>query len=195
MLPDEFSEKLDRFAHGIIHRKAKQLIGRAGFTKQDRKDIEHDLILRLLQALRSFDPARAHRNAFITTVIERSVANILRDKRAEKRDHRRICSLNIVIGEEEDETPIELGDTISQRELDVRLGQARRIGHQLSQLKQDLQEAIDKLPDALRDLAERLKTQNVSEIARDLGVPRTTVHHSVRRLRQRFENTGLKDYL
>ncbi|MCX7428988.1 MAG: hypothetical protein NTW96_25600 [Planctomycetia bacterium] len=51
------------------------------------------------------------------------------------------------------------------------------------------------LPDRLRDLAERLKSQTISKIARDIGVPRTTLNESVRRLRQRFENGGLKDYL
>ncbi len=32
-------------------------------------------------------------------------------------------------------------------------------------------------------------------IARDMGVPRTTLNESVRRLRRRFESAGLKDYV
>ena len=40
MLHDDFNEKIDRFARGIVRRKVKQLIGRAGFTKQDREDLK-----------------------------------------------------------------------------------------------------------------------------------------------------------
>ena len=194
MLHDDFNEKVDRFARGIIRRKINQLIGRAGFTEQDRKDLEQELILRLLQSLPSFDPNHAHRNVFTTTVIERYVANILRNKRAMKRDHRRVSSLHVMvdIGEED---KIEMTQNISQRELDAQRGCHPRSDEELAQLVQDLAEAMAKLPDELRELAERLKTETVSEIARDKGIARTTLNESVRRLRRRFENAGLKEYL
>jgi len=194
VLHDDFNEKVDRFARGIIRRKINQLIGRAGFTEQDRKDLEQELILRLLQSLPSFDPNHAHRNVFTTTVIERYVANILRNKRAMKRDHRRVSSLHVMvdIGEED---KIEMTQNISQRELDAQRGRHPRSDEELAQLVQDLAEAMAKLPDKLRELAERLKTETVSEIARDKGIARTTLNESVRRLRRRFENAGLKEYL
>ncbi len=194
MLHDDYHEKIDRFSRGIIRRKIKQLIGRAGFTKQDREDLEQELILRLLQRWPRFNPNLAHRNVFTTTVIERFVATILRDKQAEKRDHRRVTSLNVTVNIGEDETA-ELADTISKRELDAQRGRSPHSDEELAQLRQDLAEIIAKLPEKLKALAERLKTETVSEIARNLGIPRTTLHESVRRLRQRFENTGLKEYL
>ena len=194
MLHDDFNEEFDRFTRGIIRRKVKQLIGRAGFKTQDGEEIEQDLIWRVLQSLPSFDPGQAHRNVFVTTVVERYVANVLRNKRAGKRDCRRVCSLNVVIAEDSEET-VELGDTIGQRELDAQRCRYPRSDEELAQLAQDMADVIATLPDELRDLAERLKTQNVSEIARDMGIPRTTLHESVRRLRRRFENAGLKDYL
>jgi transposase-like protein len=40
-----------------------------------------------------------------------------------------------------------------------------------------------------------LKSHSIAEIARDLGVPRTTLNDTVRRLRQRFEQAGLRAYL
>src|SRR5262249_7843035 len=72
---------LARFARGIIRRKVRLLVSRAGFTKQDRQDLEQELVLRLLQSLDLFDPEQAHPNVFITTVIERAVAMILRERR------------------------------------------------------------------------------------------------------------------
>ncbi|MGE0769299.1 MAG: sigma-70 family RNA polymerase sigma factor [Hyphomicrobiaceae bacterium] len=194
MFSDDFHEKFDRFTLGIIRRKVKQLITRAGFTPQDREDLEQELFARVLQSLPSFDPGQAHRNKFITAVVERYVANILRDKRAGKRDHRRICSLNITI-DVAGEGPIELAETISRRELDARLGGHPRSDEELAQLACDIAEVMGTLPDELRDLAERLRTESVSEIARATGVPRTTLNESVRRLRRRFERAGLKDYL
>lgn len=160
MLHDDYEEKIDRFTRGIIRRKVRQLIGRAGFRRQDSEDIEHDFILRVLQSLPSFDPSKAHRNAFITAVVERYAANILRNKQAAKRDHRRISSLHVMINVGEDETT-ELAQTISQRELNARRGCCPRSDEELAQLVQDMAEVMAKLPDELRDLAERLKTQTL----------------------------------
>ena len=42
MAKANFNPSDDRFTRGIIRRKIKQLIGRAGFTKQDRDDLEQE---------------------------------------------------------------------------------------------------------------------------------------------------------
>lgn len=194
MSDDDFHEKFDRFTLGIIRRKVKQLITRAGFRPQDREDLEQELFARVLQSLPSFDPGQAHRNRFITAVVERFVANILRDKLAGKRDYRRICSLNVSF-DVTYEGSIELADTISRREVGARLGGDPRTDEELAHLACDIADVIRKLPGELQDLAERLKTESVSEIARSMGVPRTTLNESVHRLRRRFERAGLKDYL
>ncbi len=141
MVYDDSNEKINRFAHGIIRRKTNQLIGQAGIRKQDRVDIQQELTLRLLQRWPYFNPNRAHRNVFTTTVIERFVATILRDKRAQKRDDRRVASLNVTVNIGEDE-PAELGDTVSQRELDAQRGRSPRGDEELTQLRQDLAEII-----------------------------------------------------
>ena len=36
---------------------------------------------------------------------------------------------------------------------------------------------------------------NISDAARKLDIPRTTANDMVRRIRQRFENDGLQEYL
>ncbi len=185
---------LGRFEFGIIKKKVRQIVGRAGFTKQDRQDLEQELLARLVQSLKSFDPNQAHRKSFVTAVVERDVANILRDAKAEKRDHRRIGSLNVTIEVTED-GPTELADTIGNREYDARRCRHPRSAEELAQLASDLAEIVAALPDDLRDLAHRLKTQSISEAARDLGVPRTTLNHSVRRMRERFVQTGLREYV
>jgi RNA polymerase sigma-70 factor (ECF subfamily) len=171
---------LDRFARGIIRRKVRLLVGRAGFTRQDRDDLEQELVLRLLQSLDLFDPEQAHPNVFITTVIERAVAMILRERRAKKRDSGVVRSLD----------QAKAKDGSSAEPADPRGG-----GQDRFDLASDLAEVFARLPEELRDLAERLKSQSLSQAARDLGVPRTTLQRQVQRLRQSFEDAGLRIYL
>jgi RNA polymerase sigma factor (sigma-70 family) len=171
---------LDRFAQGIIRRKARLLASRAGFTKQDHQDLEQELVLRLLQSLDLFDPEQAHPNVFITTVIERSVAMILRERRAKKRDGGVVRSLDQ--SQTKDGNPVEPKDPHpgDQEAFD---------------LASDLAEVLTRLPDKLSALAERLKRQSLSQVARDLGLPRTTLQRQVQRLRKCFEDAGLRIYL
>lgn len=171
---------LDRFAQGIIRRKVRLLVSRAGFTKQDRRDLEQELVLRLLQSLDLFDPEKAHPNVFITTVVERAVAMILRDRRAKKRDSGVVRSLQQ--GQTQDDKSPEPADP-------------RPSDEEAYDLAIDLAEVLDRLPDDLRALAERLKSQSISQAARDLGVPRTTLQRQIQRLRQCFEDAELRIYL
>ena len=194
MFHNDNTPLLGRFEFGIVRKKVRQIIGCAGFKKQDRDDLEQELIARLLQSLKSFDPDVAHRKSFVTAVVERAVATILRDAQAEKRDPRRIGSLHVLV-EVSDDGPTELAETIGDREYNARRCRDPRSAEDLSQLTSDLAGVLAALPTELRDLAERLKTHSIAEIARDLGVPRTTLNDTVRRLRQRFEQAGLRAYL
>ncbi len=194
MAKADFNPSDDRFTHGIIRRKVRQLTGCAGFTRQDGEDLEQELLVKVLRSLPKFDPDKAHRNKFITTVVERYVANILRNKQADKRDHRRICSLNVTI-EVTEEGPIELADTISDRELDARLGRSRLRDEELSDLALDLADFIASLPENWQTLLELRQSQTLQQAADAMGVPRTTLNYWIRRIRQRCEDAGLRDYL
>jgi RNA polymerase sigma factor (sigma-70 family) len=171
---------LDRFAQGIIWRKVRLLVGRAGFTQQDHQDLEQELVLRLLQSLDVFDPEQAHLNVFITTVIERAVAMLLRERRAKKRDGGVVRSLDQ--GPTKDGKSPEPVDPLPS-------------GEEAFDLASDLAEVLARLPEELRALAERLKSQSLSQAARDLGVPRSTLQRQAQRLRRCFEDAGLRIYL
>jgi len=64
---------------------------------------------------------------------------------------------------------VELADTISQRHLGARLGRATREEHELADLAMDVRDVIASLPPELCELAERLKTDSLSQIARGTG--------------------------
>jgi len=63
------------------------------------------------------------------------------------------------------------------------------------ELVHDVAAVLAKLPPKLRDLCERLKHHSITEVAQQLGIPRTTLHDAIGRLRQHFEDAGLRDYL
>ena len=56
---DKRYKGIDEYAVRIIKYKARQLVGRVGFTESDREDLEQEMILDLLQRLPKYDPARA----------------------------------------------------------------------------------------------------------------------------------------
>src|SRR5262249_1034887 len=85
--------KIDTYACELIRRKARELVGRAGLTSQDREDLEQELLLRLLERLPAFDAERSAWTTFAALVIRRCAANLLRYRQAEKRDCRTTRSL------------------------------------------------------------------------------------------------------
>src|SRR5689334_8458675 len=84
------------FAGNYIRRKARQLIGKTGFTLSDRPDIEQELAIKVVQCISRFDPTRGHWNAFVATVVERHVATILKSRRARKRGQPTLTSFEAI---------------------------------------------------------------------------------------------------
>ena len=48
---DKRYEGIDEYAVQIIKYKARQLVGRVGFTESDREDLEQEMLMGLLQRL------------------------------------------------------------------------------------------------------------------------------------------------
>ena len=84
---------------------------------------------------------------------------------------------------------------IVEDEADIRAGRRRRSREEEAQLRLDVSLVLSGLPNDLRKVAERLMTETVTEAAKSLGIPRTTLYGAKERLRRIFENTGLRDYL
>jgi DNA-directed RNA polymerase specialized sigma24 family protein len=128
-------------------------------------------------------------------VVNRVLANLLRDRRAKKRDRRNTASLNTPI-RTEDGSLVELAEAVGDGDQDARSGRGLPSADRTSHLALDLAKVLRELPDRLRGVAERLKRgDSITRIAADLGVPRTTVQHWIKQIRRRFEQAGLDDYL
>ena len=188
--------QLDDYAIQLIKHKARQLVGRAGYTEDDRPDIEGDLTLDLLRRLPRFDPARASRNTFIARVVEHGVARLIERREAPMRDARRCtASLNDRIEDDEGKS-VERGDLIDQ---DTYL---KSIGHPTMPLADQIAQRVDlervraTLTPEMRDLWERrAEGQTFTEISRETGIPRGTLYERMKQLRKLVEDAGLRDYL
>ncbi len=186
---------IDDYAVRIIKYKARQLVGRVGFTESDRQDLEQEMVFDLLRRLPKFKPERAQRNTFIARVVEHKVATIIEAQKAGMRDYRLCpCSLNDRF-ENEEGGSVERIDTINQDDYLQRTGNLSRPISDLRGLSIDIRNAVEKLPPELRDLCKRLQVESVTEISRDTGIPRGTIYESIKKLRTLFEDAGLKDYL
>jgi RNA polymerase sigma-70 factor (ECF subfamily) len=185
--------KVDRFTWGLVHRKVRQLIGRDDIDRQDYEDLRQELLVRLLERLPSFDPAKGHWHKYATTIVERAVANILREMMAEKRNPKQICSLSILVNVDGNGLS-ELSQLIGDDDYNARRLRHPRSAEELARLAFDVTEFIAKLPKDLRRLAKDLQKKSIAQTARDLGIPRTTLNMRVRTLRLRFQDSGLRDY-
>lgn len=167
---------LDSFAKRLTCKKARMLVGKYGFTSSDRDDIEQELTLDLLQRSPKFDPQRCTARKFVVWVVRKKLYHLIR---ARLRDKRRkvfggksveCLSKNIEVGRPRGGDC----DEAVQRELAL-----------------DVRSVLEQLPRSLRDVAERLQFDSISQVARDLGVPRSTLRSMLKKIRERFEAAGL----
>lgn len=170
---------LDQFSSRLIRRIAWRLTRYAGLSKRDREDLEQELTVRLQESLANFDPAQAHRNVFITTVVERNARKIIRDRLTQKRSNCRVGSLDAMLEDGEDGLPELARESHDLEHADAAI---------------DVAELIARLPADLRDIAERLKTQSISQAAREMGIPRTTLRRRLEKLRRHFSAAGYGDF-
>lgn len=122
----------------LVVMKSGQVLGKAGFTRDDLDAIRQDLRMTVWQKLHLFDQSRGTLEAFVTTVIESAVKQMLRDRRRLKRGGgRRPVSLDGV-PDIADKARLITGG----RERRARIETVRRA---LAELPPDLHEAMLKL--------------------------------------------------
>lgn len=186
---------INDYTSWLIRHKAKQLIGSAGFTKSDLEDIEQELILDLLQRLPKFDSNKAGYKTFIARVVDHRIARIIEERKAGLRDWRLcITSLNDIVP---------LGEGVCGERLEAydmdeylrQIGCSSRNSSDRLELSIDIGMFVNSIKPELRTLCERLKTESVTEISRDTGIPRATLYERIQELRDLLEDNGLKEYI
>ena len=182
---------VDPYAAMHIRHKAKQLIGRNGFTRNDLEDIRQELTLDHLKRRDQFDPKRSSLHTFIVRIVRHKIASMIEHREAGVRDYRREeCSLDEPVVDA-DGHGVERHETVD--------GEADRPGlsaHERHQLRLDLERVFLGLPEDLKPVCRLLWAEKtISEVSRELGIARSTVYERIKRLRSRFEDARLGDYL
>ncbi len=170
------------YATRYAKRKASQLAGHFGFSKSDRADIVQELLLDLVRRWPKYDPKRGEPEVFIRRVLWARVSTLIKQKLALKRQFDYEAA---TLDEEADE----------EVTTNFRTGLPRRIDQEHADLASDVTTVLAQMTAEERDLCERLQSQTLSEIARELGIPRSTLADRVQKLRSHFEDAGLQHYL
>lgn len=185
---------LNDYPRNLIRQKARQLIGKYGFRQYDYEDLIQEIILDLHVRLPRFDPNKASKNTFIARLVDRKVANLIRYRSQCMRTYR--CEAWSLDEPTDDPSGARRGDALSQDEHDLRTGKYAWPESERMDMRLDVSFAVSDLPPDLRDLAERLLHQSTTEVARDIGVPRSTLYDTgIARLRKAFEDKRLREYL
>ena len=183
------------YAIYLISYKIGRIIGILGFTFDDKEDLEQDLILHLLESWPQFDSQRGAVKTFINCVLDNRIRQIIESKKTQKSGFGKwTISLDERI-EGEDGGIVTRIDAIDREEYMLRIGKIRRPVMDECELRMDVERVLSRLSPELRDLCERLMTQNVTEISEETGIPRHRFYPSIRKLRCIFEEAGLKDCL
>jgi len=187
--------EINEYAESVIRVKARQLIGTAGFTSSDVADIEQELRIELLLRLPKFDPQKATYNTFVSCLVGRKCAKLVRHRMRELRDYRRnCCSLDDVV-EDGDGSFTARAETMDRDETDIRTDKRARSREEQAQLRADVAFALAALPDDLRELAECvMSAPTLTKAAKKLGMQRSAFYDALDRLRSYFSDAGLGDY-
>jgi RNA polymerase sigma-70 factor (ECF subfamily) len=168
------------YADQIIRHKARQLVGKEGFTEDDRADLEQELALDLLQRLPRFDPNKAKVTTFMTRVVEHRISTLLAARRAQCRDWRlNQRSLN---------APVDDSDTAAEDLINRVADDSDSVRAMENRL--DMERLLASLPDEHRQLCEQLKEHTMAESARILGLPRSTLYGRLNLIRECFAGGG-----
>jgi RNA polymerase sigma factor (sigma-70 family) len=185
----------DNFVRSVINRQVGKLIAKSDFTHQDRSDLVQEVYVRATKSLQLYDPAVGHLYPYVCTVVQRHLANVVRDRSVVKRATVGRVSLSKTI-RGDDGGQIEMSQILHDKDQDRRLGRARRLAEEeLNDLRMDFATFMTKLPEKFQDVLRRRQTHSMTEISRDLGIPRTTLNDWMLQIRKLFEEAGFERYL
>jgi len=188
-------EPIDGFIVKLVRFKTRQLVTSGAIPPCDRHDIEQDLFLDLLRRLPRFDAALSSRSTFVRRVVGNRISTLLRSRCAEGRDPARVeLSLSdCVIGH--DGVPVCRAETMDAERYGAGCRPLTGSSSRHRDLRLDAAAVLATLPAHLREICERLQHAGITEVARQLDLPRGTVRSRMRTIREHFHRAGLHDYV
>ncbi len=153
----------------------------------DEEDLLQECLTHWLLRRETFNPeSGAKKNTFMARVILNKLMDIVREQSSDKRKVIHQCSSLHQPVNDEDESPLLIDTLASKFDLKAHIEIRSAIEHSLSLLTSSQQK-----------LCKLLKEENmrIEDLSKALGVERTTVYRQIKRIRQIFENEGVKIFL
>ena len=181
----------DPYVVKLIRRKAYQLVGKYGFTENDREDIEQELWADLYHRAPSYDPSLASPRTFANRIVEHAIAAIIKHRKYAIRNYRQsVCSLNEPVAGEDGEQA-EHVDLLDQYTYLESLGQETSSLADQVAARVDLERLRATLPPELRTFLDQLKVgKRLTDISRETNTARGTLW---RRLMRLARAAGIED--
>jgi len=184
----------DRFVRSYTCRVARAIVAQGVFPESDFEDLVQELKLAVIEGVPRFNPERAKWSTFVRLVVRGRAVSLQRKRLADCRAAGRdIVSLDDTIEDEDGQLTTLANRVREDQSLDY---VARDYVSDEDRLvtEMDIATVVASLPSELRDLCERLTTRSVTQVARDLGVPRTTLTHQLKKIREAFVAAGFDSY-
>lgn len=159
-------------ARSLARAKAYMVIGQCGLTKQDREDIEAQLLLTVCRRAPKYDSGRSSIGTFASQVMDREVASILRYRLAGRRLH--LGRPELVDGRALDDLSVASPFTAERQEFWLDVGKVMRT-----------------LPATLRETVLALRCGSPTEASQLLGTAKSVVYERIAQIRQAFLAAGI----
>lgn len=178
---------VEEYARNIIRYKAHQLSRQPGFSPSDQKDIEQDLLMKVIEALPNYDAKKAALSTFIDRVAENKLKSIWRHRHAQKREpSREECSLNDLVPDPEGRV-VARHETIADPKGST--AQDRDLAFELKQIR-------ERMPEDLRDVLDAMiKGDAPAETCSALNMTPSKLKIAMDELNRFFTDHGLREYL
>ncbi len=167
------------YATWYAKKKARELVGHFGFTSSDQDDIEQSLLLSLMERWPKYEASECSPQEFISWAIGKGVAEQVREQQARNRfEPTDGLSLEDLVNDEDELLPASCVQADHAPVIDLSL---------------DIEQVLANLPPDVQETARLLKTENISETARQLGVSRRTIRDRMRIIGQALVRAGIGD--
>jgi DNA-directed RNA polymerase specialized sigma24 family protein len=175
----------------VIRVMSVRLCRSPGFSRSDRPDVEHTLLLAMLRKAHLYDPSRgASPYTWACRVLDTERLMILRDRHRLKRAAGlRVESLEtgsvVVHGR-----AVRVSDVVSSADRGRTRGDAGGGSAAAAEATEAVAHVVDRLPPELLKLAKLLMTGTPAAAARSLRISRRQLYADMAEIRRRFRGAG-----
>jgi len=184
-------DEIDAEIVRIVRSAARKSIGKSGLTPDDLSDIEQELMLAAIDALKHLRKNVKNEKAFVARSVHNRLKSIFRERSRKSKNWHGCClSLNVTV--ELDNGDIdEVMNLIDSGHLFRNNSYFIPDPYRDIDLAGNLDAVVRKLPESLQEFCHELKDKSVGELAREKKMSRKLIAWKIRELRKELEKLEL----